>query len=62
MRPLVGVRCRAQRLLERLDHFGLAFEDEHVRTPDRADVQRLVAGIQDQDLFHGSPKTVARHL
>ena len=39
-------------LLELLDHLGLALEHQDMRTPNRRDVQRLVAGIQDENLLH----------
>jgi hypothetical protein len=45
-----------QRLLQRLDHLGLAFEDEDVRTPDRAHVERLVTGVQHQNVGHDQAK------
>jgi hypothetical protein len=34
------------------EHLGFPLEDEHVRTPYGADVQRLVAGVEDEDLLH----------
>ena len=52
MRPGIGVRSRVQRLVELLDHLGLALEHEHMRAPNAGDVQRLVARIQDENLLH----------
>jgi hypothetical protein len=41
-----------QRLVQLLEHLGLALEDEDVRAPDRADVQGLEARVQDENLLH----------
>ena len=41
-----------QPLAKCLEHLSLALEDEHVRTPHRADVQGLEACVQDEDLLH----------
>jgi hypothetical protein len=41
-----------QRLVELLDHLGLALEHEHVSTPNRRDVERFVARVQDENLLH----------
>src|ERR1051326_5524830 len=52
VRPDEAARRRSQRLVEMLDHLRLALVDEHVRPPNRADVQRLVAGVQNEDMPH----------
>src|ERR671914_425916 len=52
MRPGIRVARRAQGLSKLLDHLGLALEDEYVRTSDRADVQWLIARVQDKNVRH----------
>src|SRR5207248_1182911 len=59
MGPDEAARGRAQRLIEVLDHLGLALVQEHVGTPNRAHVQRLVTGIQNQNLLHLAPKGIS---
>ena len=51
MRPDVGVGGRVEQLREALDDLSLALPDEHVCPSDGADIQRLIARIQDQDLL-----------
>ena len=58
VRPLEGVAGRAERLVELLEHLGLALEHEHVCTTHGCDVQWLVARVQDEYLRH-SQKNVA---
>jgi hypothetical protein len=41
-----------KRLVQLLDHLGFPFEDEHVGTPDRGHVQRLIARVQDENVLH----------
>src|SRR4051794_13125393 len=50
VRPGEGRRGGAEWSLERLDHLRLALEHEHVRAPNRADVQRLIARVQNEYL------------
>ena len=38
------------------DHLRLALEDEHVRAPQRAHVERLVTRVQDENLLHRGRK------
>src|SRR5438876_3759477 len=49
-----GIRARGgmQRDVELLEHLSLALPDENVGAADRAHVERLVTGIQDQNLLH----------
>src|SRR6185503_5340439 len=58
VRPRETPARRAQRALDRLDDLGLALEHEHVRAPYGADVQRLEARVQDEDLEHEQNCTV----
>ena len=50
VRPLEGVAGRTERLVELLEHLGLALEHEHVCTTHGCDVQWLVARVQDEYL------------
>src|SRR3954447_2351247 len=50
----------AQGLVEPLDHLRLALVDEHVGTPHRTHVQRLIAGIQDENVLHPWGKVASR--
>src|SRR5437764_8029336 len=52
VRPRVGRGGGRERLLELLDHLGLALVDEHVRTPNGAHVEWLVAGVQNENVLH----------
>src|SRR5262249_61692918 len=51
MRPDEAPGGGAQRLVEPLDDLGLALVDEHVGTPHRANVERLVTSVQDQNML-----------
>jgi len=42
----------ADRTLVALEDLGFALPDEHVRTAERADVQGLVARVEDEDALH----------
>ena len=60
VRPGVRVGRGAQGLGQALEDLGLALPDEHVRAPNRADVQRLVTRVQDEDLLQvGTKRTSA---
>src|SRR5207249_12092866 len=50
--PRIRRRGRAEWSVELFDHLRLPLEDEHVRTAKRAHVERLVAGVENQDLLH----------
>ena len=52
MRSLEGRGGRMERQVVLLQDFGLALEHEDVCAPNRADVQRLVARVQDENLLH----------
>jgi hypothetical protein len=52
VRPLKRVGRRAEGVVQLLEHLGLALEDEHVRAPHGADVERLEARVQDENLLH----------
>src|SRR4029077_17462234 len=54
--PRIHRRGRAKWSVELFDHLRLALEDENVRAPERAHVQRLVTRVQDQYLLHGAEK------
>src|SRR2546423_8217416 len=56
VRPGKRRRRRPQRLVELLDHLGLALEYEHMRAPNRRHIERLVARIQHQYLLQDSQK------
>src|SRR5687768_4011274 len=56
VRPDVRVGRGAQALRQALEDLGLALPDEDVRTPNRADVQRLVACVQDEYLLQRADK------
>ena len=60
MRPRERRRGRAQWSLELFDHLRLPLVDEHVRPPQRAHVERLVARVQDQNLLHRGRKVPDR--
>jgi hypothetical protein len=42
-----------------LEDLGLALPDEDVRTAERADVQRLVARVEDEDALHRARSVAA---
>jgi len=52
VRPLEGVARGAERAREVLEHLGLPLEHEHVGTPHRTDVERLVTRVQNENLLH----------
>src|SRR5438876_2538215 len=54
MRPGIGVARRAERLVELLEHLGLALEHEDVRPSHGRHVQWLVARVEDENLRHDS--------
>src|SRR6185295_19362517 len=56
VRPDEAAGRRAERLVEVLDHLGLALVEEDVGAPNRAHIQRLVTGVEDQNLLHPAPK------
>src|SRR5258708_4931735 len=60
VRPDEGGGRGPERLGELLDDLGPAFVKEHVGAPNRAHVQRLVAGVQDENLLHLARKIPAR--
>src|SRR5207342_2959274 len=45
-----------ERLVEALDDLRLAFVDEHVRPPHRANVERLVTRVQDENMLQPGRK------
>src|SRR4029450_11237295 len=51
MWPREGSRRGSERLLELLDHLGLALEHEDVRAANGGDVQWLVAGVEYKNLL-----------
>src|SRR5215204_1511538 len=50
--PRIRVRGRMKRFVQLLDHLGLSLEYQDVSASNGGHVQRLVAGIQDQNLLH----------
>src|SRR5690348_13537715 len=56
VRPDEAAGGRAERLVELLDDLRLALVEEHVGAPNRAHIQRLVTGVQNQNLLHPGRK------
>jgi hypothetical protein len=54
VRPRKPLRGRAEWSVELLDHLRLPLVDKHVRASERAHIERLEAGVQDQNLLHGA--------
>ena len=62
VRPDEAAGRRAQRLVELLDHLGLALVDQHVGAPNRAHVQRLVTCVQDENVLQPARKVPAADM
>jgi hypothetical protein len=49
---LESVARGTERAREIFEHLGLPLEHEHVGTPHRTNIERLVARVQNENLLH----------